>query len=63
MIESTEVLAIKIPVGDKTLLRDIGNENRLTMSDIARLLIADGLAHLNDRNILKAKVNARPRKS
>jgi hypothetical protein len=63
MIESTEVLAIKIPVGDKTLLRDIGNENSLTMSDIARLLIADGLAHLNDRNILKAKVNARPRKS
>jgi hypothetical protein len=63
MIESTEVLAIKIPVGDKTLLRDIGNENSLTMSDIARLLIADGLEHLNDRNILKAKVKARPRKS
>lgn len=58
MIESTEVLAIKIPVGDKTLLRDLGNENSLTMSDIARLLIADGLAHLNDRNILKAKVKA-----
>jgi hypothetical protein len=56
MIESTEVLAIKIPVGDKTLLRNIGNENRLTMSDIARLLIADGLAHLAERNILKAKV-------
>ena len=63
MIESTAVLAIKIPVGDKTLLRDIGNENSLTMSDIARLLIADGLEHLNDRNILKAKVKARPRKS
>jgi hypothetical protein len=52
----TEILAIKIPTGDKALLRDIGNENRLTMSDIARLLIADGLAHMTERNILKTRV-------
>jgi len=48
-----EILGVKLPEQDKEILRQVAARNRLTMSDIARMLIADGIEHFKERNVLK----------
>ncbi|MDQ1273940.1 MAG: hypothetical protein QG591_2570 [Planctomycetota bacterium] len=48
-----ELLGVKLPEQDKEILRQVAERNRLTMSDIARLLITDGIEHFKERNVLK----------
>ena len=55
MVEDTdlEMLGVMVPKGDKEIIREIATRNRLTMSDVARMLITDGIEHIGERNILK----------
>ena len=55
MIEDTELemLGVMVPKGDKEIIREIAIRNRLTMSDIARMLISDSIEHISERDILK----------
>jgi hypothetical protein len=53
MTTKIAILGIKLSEEDKAVIRKIASENRLTMSVIVRLLIADGLAHIGERNILR----------
>lgn len=55
MIEDTdlEMLGVMVPKGDKEIIREIAAKNRLTMSDVARMLISDSIEHINERDILK----------
>jgi len=48
-----ELLGIKIPMQDKEILRQIADMNKITMSDVARMLITDGIEHIADRDLLK----------
>jgi uncharacterized protein (DUF1778 family) len=53
MFKHTEMLGVKLTPEDKTLLRQIADINRLTMSDLARLILTDGLEHFNEHNFLR----------
>ena len=55
MIESKEfqLLGVMVPKGDKETIREIATRNRLTMSDVARMLISDSIEHIAERDILK----------
>jgi hypothetical protein len=55
MTEDTdlEMLGVMVPKGDKEIIREIAIRNRLTMSDIARMLISDSIEHISERDILK----------
>jgi|WetSurMetagenome_2_1015567.scaffolds.fasta_scaffold03055_5 hypothetical protein len=48
-----ELLGIKIPMRDKEILRQIADMNKITMSDVARMLITDGIENIADRDLLK----------
>lgn len=52
-MKDSEILGVRIPTVDKTLLKEVAQANRLTMSDVARLILLDGLTHMNERNILR----------
>jgi hypothetical protein len=49
-----EMFGVKLLSEDKEVLRQVAEKNRLTMSDVARLMLLDGIKHLKERNILKA---------
>lgn len=53
MREPTEILGVQIPTVYKNWIKDTAEKNRLTMSDVARMLIADSIEHISERNILK----------
>jgi len=55
MIEDTEfeMLGVMVPRSDKKAIREIANKNRLTISDVARMLIMDSLEHITERDLLK----------
>jgi hypothetical protein len=48
-----EMLGVMVPSSDKKTIKEIAVRNRLTISDVARMLIADGIEHISDREILK----------
>ena len=48
-----EMFGVKLLSEDKEVLRQVAERNRLTMSDVARLMLLDGIKHLKERNILK----------
>lgn len=48
-----EMLGVMVPSSDKKAIKDVAARNRLTISDVARMLIADGIEHIADREILK----------
>ena len=48
-----DLLGIKIPMQDKEILRQIADMNKITMSDVARMLITDGIENIADRDLLK----------
>ena len=53
MNEKLELLGIMIPTEDKKFIKEIASRNRLTMSDVARMLISDSIEHIAERDILK----------
>jgi hypothetical protein len=53
MTTKIAILGIKLSEEDKAVIRKIASDNRLTMSAIVRLLIADGLEHIGERNVLR----------
>ena len=58
MIENKEfqLLGVMVRKGDKEIIREIATRNRLTMSDVARMLISDSIEHIAERDILKLVV-------
>ena len=58
MIKDTdlEMLGVMVPKGDKEIIREIAIRNRLTMSDVARMLISDSIEQISERDILKLVV-------
>lgn len=48
-----EMLGVMVPSSNKKAIKEIAIRNRLTISDVARMLIADGIEHISDREILK----------
>jgi len=48
-----EMLGVMIPRKDKEIIKEIAGRNRMTISDVARLLIIDGIEHISERDILK----------
>jgi hypothetical protein len=48
-----EMFGIKLQSEDKELIKQVALRNRLTMSDVARLILLDGIQHLEERSILK----------
>ena len=48
-----QLLGVMVPKSDKEIIREIAIRNRLTMSDVARMLISDGIEHIAERDILK----------
>ena len=48
-----EMLGVMVPSNDKEAIKEIANRNRLTISDVARMLITDGIEHIGERDILK----------
>lgn len=48
-----EMLGVMVPRSDKKAIKEIAARNRLTISDVARMLITDGIEHIADRDILK----------
>jgi hypothetical protein len=48
-----EMLGVMVPSSNKKAIKDIAARNRLTISDVARMLIADGIEHIAERGILK----------
>jgi hypothetical protein len=53
MLRDTELLGVKMTLKDKDLLRRVAQKNRLTMSDLARLILMDGLDHFDSHNFLR----------
>jgi hypothetical protein len=53
MLKNSEMLGVKMTVTDKALLRRVAETNRLTMSDLARIILMDGLDHFDSRNFLR----------
>jgi hypothetical protein len=51
--ENYELLCINIPLSYKTVIREVADKNRLTMTDVVMLLLRDGLENIGDRSILK----------
>jgi len=51
-MKDSEILGVRISTVDKALLREVAEINRLTMSDLARLILMDGLDHFDSRNFL-----------
>ena len=41
-----QLLGVMVPKGDKEIIREIAIKNRLTMSDVARMLISDSIEHI-----------------
>jgi hypothetical protein len=54
MIKDAELLGVRMSLKDKDLLRRVAEINRLTMSDLARLILMDGLDHFDSRNFLSS---------
>ena len=48
-----EMLGVMVPRSDKKAIKEIASRNRLTISDVARMLITDGIEHFKERNVLK----------
>ena len=48
-----EMLGVMIPRKDKEIIKEIAGRNRMTISDVARLLIMDGIENISERDILK----------
>lgn len=48
-----EMLGVMVPSSDKKTIKEIAARNRLTISDVARMLITDGIEHITEREILK----------
>ena len=48
-----EMLGVMVPSNDKKAIKEIAIRNRLTISDVARMLIMDGIEHISERDILK----------
>lgn len=53
MLRDTELLGVKMTLKDKDLLRRVAQKNRLTMSDLARIILMDGLEHFGERYFLR----------
>jgi hypothetical protein len=53
MIKDAELLGVRMSLKDKDLLRRVAEVNRLTMSDLARLILMDGLDHFDSHNFLR----------
>ena len=51
--EEFEMLGVMVPRSDKIAIKEIAARNRLTISDVARMLITDGIEHIAERDILK----------
>ncbi len=51
--EEFEMLGVMVPRSDKKAIKEIAIKNRLTISDVARMLITDGIEHIADRDLLK----------
>ena len=52
-----EMLGVMVPRSDKKAIKEIAIRNRLTISDVARMLISDGIEHITEREILKIEDN------
>jgi hypothetical protein len=48
-----EMLGVMVPKNDKEAIKEIADRNRITISDVARLLLRDSLEHISERDILK----------
>jgi hypothetical protein len=48
-----EMLGFMVPSSDKKTIKEVAARNRLTISDVARMLIADGIEHIAEREILR----------
>lgn len=48
-----EMLGVMVPSSDKKTIKEIATKNRLTISDVARMLITDGIEHIADRELLR----------
>lgn len=53
MTEDFEMLGVMVPRSDKEAIKEIAARNRLTISDVVRMLIIDGIEHIGERDILK----------
>ena len=53
MSEETEMLGVWIAKSDKEIIREMARINRMSISDIARIMINYGLENINKQNILK----------
>lgn len=51
-MKDSEILGVRMPLEEKRILSEIAQANFLTMSDLARLFIKDGISHMGERNIL-----------
>jgi hypothetical protein len=51
-----EILNITVFPEDKQAIKRIAAKNKMTASYVARLLIADGIKHIKERNIFKMVV-------
>lgn len=43
MGDNFEMLGVMVPASDKSRIREIASKNRMTLSDVARMLISAGL--------------------
>jgi hypothetical protein len=50
---TTEMLGVWIAKSDKEIIREIARTNRMSISDIARIMINYGLENISTQNILK----------
>lgn len=53
MIKGAELLGVLVSPADKALLRKVAVANQLTMSDVVRMILRDGIRHWNERGLLK----------
>ena len=54
--EKNELLGVMLSQSDKDTIRKIAEKNNITLSLVARILIADSLKHIGERNVLKMVV-------
>ncbi len=45
-----------VPKSNKEAIKEITRRNRLTISDVARMLIMDSLEHVTELDLLKLKL-------
>jgi len=50
---TTEMLGVWIAKSDKEIIKELARRNRMSISDIARILINNSLENINKQNILK----------